>query len=136
MVNRQNKKGFTLIELMIVVVVLGILAAIAYPSYTKYAQRAKRAEAKAALMELAQFMQRQRTEHGSFQGISSSNLPFSTVPKEGGAPNYQLQVVVPSADVMSYIITAKPVGAMQTDPCGELSINHLGEKYPLADGCW
>lgn len=48
----QNAKGFTLIELMIVVAIIGILAAIAIPALTKYMRRAKTSEAKTQLAKL------------------------------------------------------------------------------------
>ena len=51
---KHPHKGFTLIEVMIVVAIVGILAAIALPSYNEYIRRGHRAEARAALLQGAQ----------------------------------------------------------------------------------
>ena len=52
-INRlKNAKGFTLIELMIVVAILGILAVVAVPALQKYMRRAKTAEAKTQLAKI------------------------------------------------------------------------------------
>jgi type IV pilus assembly protein PilE len=53
----KNKKGFTLIELMIAVAIVAILTAIAYPSYMQHIQSARREDAKRALFSLAQSME-------------------------------------------------------------------------------
>lgn len=50
--SRQSVKGFTLIELMIVVVILGVLAAVAVPAFVRYIRRAKTAEAEDKLSEI------------------------------------------------------------------------------------
>jgi type IV pilus assembly protein PilE len=54
-----SNKGFTLIEVMIVVAIVGILAAVAYPSYQDHVRKSRRAEAQSALMGLAAAMERQ-----------------------------------------------------------------------------
>ena len=54
----RASRGFTLIELMIVVAVISILGAIAYPSYQESVRKGRRAEGRAALQELMQQQER------------------------------------------------------------------------------
>ena len=52
MTKRSNKKGFTLIELMIVVVIIGILAALAIPRFMRATTQTKQSEAKLILKQI------------------------------------------------------------------------------------
>jgi type IV pilus assembly protein PilA len=62
----KNKKGFTLIELMIVVAIIGILAAIAIPNFMNYQCKARQSEAKTALGTLRSLQEAYFAEHDTY----------------------------------------------------------------------
>ena len=136
----SRSKGFTLIEMMIVVVVVSILAAIAYPSYQDYVRRAKRADAQSALLELAQFMERHYTANGTYlNGNAAPALPFTEAPKDGSNKNYDLSFAAkPTAS--GYTLQAVPRGSMVGDNCGTLTLTNTGAKGQAAGAtlaeCW
>ncbi len=65
--NFFNKKGFTLIELMIVVAIIGILAAIAIPNFMNYQCKAKQSEAKSNLGTIRTNQEAYRAEYDTYK---------------------------------------------------------------------
>jgi len=135
----MKNKGFTLIELMIVVAIVGILAAVAYPSYQRYVQDSRRSDARANLLQLAQFMERYYTANGRYvdAGGNAPALPFNEAPRDGNDKYYDLQLQ--GVDAQNYTLNAVPKGAMAGDRCGTLSVNQAGVKAASAgsvDDCW
>ena len=63
---RNNKSGFTLVELMVVVAIIGILATLAIPQYSKFQSKARQSEAKVGLAGLQTAEQTFQTEHASY----------------------------------------------------------------------
>jgi type IV pilus assembly protein PilE len=137
---KNLKRGFTLIELMIVVAIVGILAAVAVPSYTTSVQKSRRADARASLQQLVQFMERNNTVANRYDLDGAGNaiaLPFTQSPTNGTPKYYNLSpqgVVTPTA----FILQAVPIagGAQAGDTCGTLSITNTGVKSPTTAGCW
>jgi type IV pilus assembly protein PilE len=118
-------RGFSLIELMITVAVVAILAVVALPSYSAYVIRSKRAEAKTALLQAAQYLERNFSQAGCYD--------FTDAPScnnRGPIGNGQA-VGVPATSVTDYVIalgaavpppTAAAPGqgySLSATPCGE-----------------
>jgi type IV pilus assembly protein PilE len=140
------KKGFTLIELMIVVIIIGVLAAIAYPSYVENTRAATRSTAQADLMQLASFMERNFSEANRYDqdasgsAINTAALPFNQTPRTGTSRyNYTIAFssTSPCTTATCFTLTATPVNGQATDSCGNLTYNQAGIKTASGTGtCW
>jgi type IV pilus assembly protein PilE len=118
-------RGFTLIELMIVVAIVAILASIAYPSYTSHVRRGYRAAAQSYLMDLAQ-RQTQYLVDNRHYAATETDLN-ATKPTDVNN-NYDINFAVVLGPPPSFTITATPKGVMAVDVV--LSINQAGQKLP------
>jgi type IV pilus assembly protein PilE len=133
-----DQRGFTLIELMVVVVVVGILAIVGYPSYTQYVVKAKRSAAESFIMSVSN-KQEQYVLNARQYTTVLSDLGLST-PADVAA-NYTISQVVSSVP-LAYSITAAPIGAQATNDtkCGSVSIDNAGVKGISGTGtvaeCW
>ncbi|RKX19219.1 MAG: hypothetical protein DRP26_03805 [Candidatus Zixiibacteriota bacterium] len=76
----RSNKGFTLIELMIVVVIIGILAALAIPRFMRSTTKAKQSEAKQLLKQIYTMQRAYRQEFNSYacNGVTANAANPST----------------------------------------------------------
>jgi len=122
----SSSKGFSLVELMVVVGVIGILAAIAIPTYIGIQKRAARSEAKASLEAIGLAMEGYMAENNDYGPVgryvyicgancvkSSFAPPFpialGTVANLGGGYDYDYAVNVTSQVTPAFVISALPV---------------------------
>lgn len=126
---KHISKGFTLIEVMIVVVIIGILASIAYPSYQEYVRRTNRAEGQAFLQDLAARQERYFSQNNSYT-TDPSKLGSGTGSETG---RYTVTITAPAGSG-GYLLTAAP--SFSDTKCGNLTLNALGVKGAGATDCW
>jgi len=119
---RRNHRGFTLVEVMVVVAIVGILAAIAYPSYTNYSFRTRRADGKEMLMRVASAQERYYTNLNRYGSLADVGLGSTS---EAGF--YTVQVNLANGN-QSYTLVATPAGSQATDQCGNLTLTNSGSK--------
>jgi len=135
-----NDKGFTLIEMMIVVAIIGILAAIAYPSYQQYIIKTKRADMMSEMQNIASEIQARKLAQGSYSNALRTGLT-GNYPQQGTALyNVTVETIVvpvlPPPDpppplgplTSEWIITATPITGTQMANDGSMTLNYVGVK--------
>ncbi len=128
----KQKRGFTLIELMIVVLVIAILAGLALSGYNNQVRKSRRTEAKQILSDLSLKQEKYR----------SNNATYGTIIQIGGvatAKYYTVTMVANSNTGTNYTFTAVPIGDQTKDSCGTLTLKMLTGvlvKEPTTEGCW
>ncbi|HDL20338.1 MAG TPA: prepilin-type N-terminal cleavage/methylation domain-containing protein [Nitrospirae bacterium] len=150
MIRFNKDRGFTLIEVLLVVVILGILAAIAIPAYTGYMRNAKRTEAKTNIQSLRLLLEQYFSENArycpaadapctnktySYKENNDGTVSTDTIttfltgfkPKSAASTTavlYDYSIVVTG---ITYTVTAAPVTGRGA-PAGNLTIDQDGAK--------
>ncbi len=148
----NRSKGFSLIELLVVVTIIGIIASIAYPSYQDQVTKSKRTDAQGALLSFGLAMERYYTTNNTYLGAAGTQA----VPADAGAPwvfatespldgakkSYDLTIKA-GATQSSFTLVATPKGSQAGD--GILELDSTGAKrwdrgndgvFDAADLCW
>lgn len=129
MENLMSKaKGFSILELVIVLAVIAITLAWAVPSYQDSVRKARRGEAQAKMREFEVCAARSYTVDSTFANVGACN------PDPDEEDQYYEFVVVPGA--LAYTVTATPIGSQAEDKCGEMTLIQTGAATAAEAGCW
>ena len=135
---RNKARGFTLIELMIVIVIVAVLAVIAVPSYRQYVLRTHRAEAKRTLLNLATAQEKYYLQNNSYAGPSALDIaPPAGLGLAATTEHGYYAVAITAGDVSAFSATATAQGAQTDDArCASFSIDHTGARTATNAECW
>lgn len=133
-------RGFTILELLVVLVIIGILSFMLYPNYTSYLVNSRRLEGQMALLALASQMENHYALHQTYEK--------ATIGKDTNSANNWYKLYISSQTDTFFELDAIPLKSQAVNDklCQTLTFNSLGKKDikagPLgaptgnADFCW
>ncbi len=125
---RSLARGFTLIELMLVVAVAGVLSGVAYPSFMGQLQKIRRTDAMVAILQVQAAQERWRSNNPSYGTLAEIGVAANSA-----AGYYTLQLSAPSAN--GYEIVASATGTQAHDThCRNLRLRVDGGNLVQASG--
>ena len=115
---RRSNRGFTLIEIMIVIAIIGIVITIGYPSLTEYVKKCRRADVVSNLSEQAQILERFYSKNNVYTGVT------------GLSTGNDFYTITPTITDQAFLLTAtrKTGTAMATDKCGDFTLTNTGVR--------
>ncbi len=131
----HDVRGFSLLELLIVLVVAGIIASVALPAYQEHARKARRAEGHAALYDSASRQEEFFLNNKTYTTTVGAGGLNALSPTENGF--YAITVDAPTAACpinRCYQLRATPQGNQASDSCGALTLDFDRIKNPT--NCW
>lgn len=130
---QKYNKGFTLLELLIVVALVGILSAIAFNAYTNNVIASKRSEGRAALTATAASLEKCRSLYGVYDHVNCNVL--ATIPTETNIYSIDTTARTPT----TFTLVATAVGSQVRDgDCTTMTLDNIGVKggTPAVNECW
>jgi type IV pilus assembly protein PilE len=125
---RPNGRGFTLVELMLVVAVAGILSSVAYPSFMAQLQKIRRSDALVSLLQLQAAQERWRSNNLSYASLAEIAIGATST-----AGHYALQVTAHFETGYEALATAQGAQANDTQ-CRHLRLRVEGGNLVQSSG--
>lgn len=140
----RMQRGFSLIELMVVVAIIALLAAFAVPSYLRYGLRARRADGQELLLRVANAQERYYATNNHYGSLDQ--LGYTTAASKLSEKGYySLDMEEPASDstsaqVFKAVAVVVAGGPQAKDDCDNLWITNTGQKSQTGSTtngtCW